>query len=211
MAVKSQLTLRHMRVQDVSQVMAIDEEAFNPPWPERSYRFEINESQITYMATLEKFEQRPVQGLRRIFKTLRGDEKLMEEQSVVVGYGGIWKISDEAHINTIASHPDYRGKKYGEIVLAGLIRRAIQLGAAYIVLEVRVSNFIAQKLYRKYGFDIFGVKADYYHHDREDAYDMRVDLTPEYSEQFSQLYDALHAKIAFHDDYSVEPHPRLGK
>ena len=210
MAVSSNLVLRHMRVQDISQVMAIDEVSFKPPWPERSYRFEINESQITHMATLEKMVERPVQGLRRIFKTIRGDEDLVEEQSLVVAYGGIWKIADEAHINTIASHPDHRGNKYGEIVLAGMIRRAINLKADFIVLEVRVSNMVAQKLYRKYGFTIHGVKKDYYHHDKEDAYDMRVDLTPAYNAQFEKLYDKLHTQITFHDDYAIAPHPRLG-
>ena len=73
----------------------------------------------------------------------------------ILGYGGIWNIADEAHISTIATHPTHRGNGYGEILLAGIVGKALQLGAGYIVLEVRVSNQVAQRLYEKYGFSRF--------------------------------------------------------
>jgi ribosomal-protein-alanine N-acetyltransferase len=200
------LTLRYMDNPDLPEVVAIDELSFKPAWPERSYRFEIHESQVSYMAVLEKLEEREVSGFKRLLNSLQGKNQDKEAKPVVVAYGGLWKIADEAHISTIASHPDYRGKKYGEIVLAGMIGRAILLGAAYIVLEVRVSNTIAQKLY---GFTIEGVKPKYYHHDNEDAYDMRLILTDEAIANYRKLY----AKLAprFRDWYSETPHPRLGR
>src|SRR5690606_20053697 len=98
-------------------------------------------------------------------------------RGLVVGYGGLWYIAGEGHISTIATHPDHRGLGYGEILLAAMIQRAITLQAEYIVLEVRVTNTIAQNLYRKYEFEIFGTKPNYYRLDNEDAYDMRLDLT----------------------------------
>lgn len=205
------LTLRHMMVADISEVVLIDETSFTPPWPARSYRFEINESNVSYMLVLEQPAQRPLTGLRRWWKSLRGNHAATEETCMVVGYGGLWKIAEEAHISTIATHLDYRGRKFGEIMLAGMIRRAIALNAAYVVLEVRVSNSVAQNLYYKYGFEMQGIKKNYYHHDREDAYDMRLDLSDSAIETFKQQYSILQQHNPFHDHYSRTPHPRLGR
>ena len=154
----TELTLRYMDVPDLPTVVDIDAASFKPAWPERSYRFEINESQVSYMAVLEKLEEQAVTGLRRLLKSIQGKQTNTEARPMIVAYGGLWKIAEEAHISTIASHPDYRGQKYGEIVLAGMIGKAIMLGADYVVLEVRVSNEVAQKLYTKYGFTVEGVK-----------------------------------------------------
>lgn len=204
-----ELTLRYMDVPDLSTVVEIDEASFKPAWPERSYRFEINESQVSFMAVLEKLEEREVSGFKRLLYSLQGKSSETEAKPVIVAYGGLWKIAEEAHISTIASHPDYRGKKYGEIVLAGMIGRAIMLGADYVVLEVRVSNIIAQKLYEKYGFTIEGLKPKYYHHDNEDAYDMRLMLTEEAIVRYQKLYEKLAPR--FRDWYTETPHPRLGR
>jgi ribosomal-protein-alanine N-acetyltransferase len=207
---ETDLTLRYMCVADLPEVIEIDDASFKPSWPERSYRFEINESQVSYMVVLEKCENRPVTGFKRFLNNLRRQVDATEAQPVIVGYAGLWKIADEAHISTIASHPEYRGRKYGEILLAGMIGRAIGLDASYIVLEVRVSNEVAQALYHKYDFEIHGVKAEYYHHDREDAYDMRLELSEENIRAFRQRYEKLLRQIPFCDKYSDVPHPRLG-
>jgi len=208
---ENSLTVRYMQIQDIPDVMEIDSASFKPPWPERSYRFELNESQVSYMVILEKTEQHEVTGWRRLMNSLRGAENEVESRQVIVGYGGLWKIAEEAHVSTIASHPDYRGQKFGEILLASMVKRAIVLKAGYVVLEVRVSNRVAQALYTKYGFTIHGVKKDYYHHDREDAYDMRLDLTSENIEHVRQLCKTLEAKVSYKDWYSNTPHPRLGR
>lgn len=207
----AELTLRYMQVSDIPEVVVIDTASFNPPWPESSYRFELHESNITHMAIVEKQEIRPVQGWRQFFSKLRGEKPTLQAQGVVVAYGGLWQIADEAHISTIATHPDYRGRKYGEIVLAGLLGTALRLNAAYVVLEVRVSNQIAQGLYRKYGFEIHGVKREYYHHNNEDAYDMRVNLTADYAVWFQKQLARLGQEIHFVDKYTTTPHPRLGQ
>lgn len=44
-------------------------------------------------------------------------------------YGGMWYIAGEAHISTIAVHPKGRGHGWGEILLAGMVRRGIVLEA----------------------------------------------------------------------------------
>jgi len=87
----------------------------------------------------------------------------------VVGYGGLWLMVDEAHITAIAIAAAYRGLGVGELLFLGLIDIARGMGAQYITLEVRVSNRVAQNLYRKYGFKETGVRRRYYSDNNEDA------------------------------------------
>ena len=50
-----------------------------------------------------------------------------------------------------------------------LLARATQVGVARLGLEVRVSNFAAQALYRAHGFRVSGLRKSYYRDTGEDA------------------------------------------
>lgn len=67
----------------------------------------------------------------------------------LIGYAGMWAIVDEAHVTNIALLEAYRGRKWGERLLDELMKTAAYLGMQPITLEVRVSNEVAQNLYRK--------------------------------------------------------------
>ncbi len=209
------LILRYMRADDIREVSRIDRLCFEPPWSRDSYAFEIKESKISHMVVLEE-QASPIPALppqddgwmRRLSGWMRQESPAIAKSSLIVGYGGLWKIDGEAHVSTIATHPDQRGRGYGEILLAGMFRKALRLKAEYLVLEVRVSNAVAQNLYRKYGFSRHGRKRNYYRSDKEDAYDMRVSLDSSVRQHFSQLYQQLHQSRGFHDAYSVARHPR---
>ncbi|MNV66416.1 ribosomal-protein-alanine N-acetyltransferase [compost metagenome] len=56
------------------------------------------------------------------------------------------------------------------------MKTASYLGMKSITLEVRVSNEIAQNLYRKKGFSPAGVRKGYYSDNREDALIMWAEL-----------------------------------
>jgi ribosomal-protein-alanine N-acetyltransferase len=202
------LTLRYMRLADVPEVAAIDRVSFDPPWSPRSYEYEITESTYSHMVVLERQAgERPSSNWRKLINNFG---IIPDPGAVVVGYGGVWNIVDEAHISTIAVHPMYRGHGYGEIVLAGMIRRALTLKAGYIVLEVRVSNVVAQNLYRKYGFEVIGTKPNYYHSNNEDAYDMRLQLhdLAAYRARFEPRFHDLQVKRDFIDLYTDVRHPQ---
>jgi len=204
------LTLRYMRNSDVPRVMDIETASFTPSWGEHSFHFEIEQSRVSYMLVVTETLQRPTQGLRRWWDSMRGVADSQEEGEHVVSFGGLWHIEDEGHISTIASHPQHRGKHYGEIALAAMVQQAIRLGAHYVVLEVRVSNTVAQNLYHKYGFKTMTTKRGYYQNNKEDAYDMRLHFDePGALDQQARLYADLKAKIPFIDLYSCRPHPRL--
>lgn len=205
------LQLRYMKPADVPAVVEIDKVSFpGDAWSARSYTFEITQSMCSYMVVLEECQPltQPTQGWwQRLFRT-----PTPRESGMIVGYGGLWNIDAEGHISTIASHPQRRGRSYGEILFAAMCRRAARLGAEYIVLEVRVSNIVAQNLYLKYGFQIVTTKRNYYRSDNEDAYDMRLDLSDSRAvQQLETHYQAIQRRIPFTDHFSHTPHPRLGK
>ena len=206
------LTLRYMRIADIPEVIRIDRRAFGMSWSSQTYAYEAGESTYSYMVVLERSEPKPMAGWQRLLRRLNGhgdktgSSDYVATRQRVVGYGGLWNIADEAHISTIATHPDYRGRSYGEILLAAMIQRSIDLNAGYVVLEVRVSNTIAQNLYKKYDFQITGTKPSYYRDNMEDAYEMRLDLRE--TARFQDRFAALRQHTGVIDHYSTTSHPR---
>lgn len=87
----------------------------------------------------------------------------------VVGYAGLVSYGDEAHITTIAVDPEHQRRKIGTRLLYELIRRAQDIGAHAVSLEVRVTNWGAQRLYARFGFRPVGVRKGYYQETNEDA------------------------------------------
>ncbi|MCC6905491.1 MAG: ribosomal protein S18-alanine N-acetyltransferase [Anaerolineae bacterium] len=173
-----------MRLDDISQVVRLDALSFATPWPERTYRYELLENRSAILIVLETPDVlEPTAeaggadgGLSGWVNRLLGRQPEATPASArrLAGYSGSWQIVDEAHISTIAVHPDWRGRKLGELLIWMMIRQALRHGAAYVTLEVRVSNAIAQNLYRKYGFEIVGRRKGYYRDNHEDAYNMCV-------------------------------------
>jgi [ribosomal protein S18]-alanine N-acetyltransferase len=194
---KPSLCLRYMTTADLAQVMQIDQLSFDIPWAENSYRYEIDESNHSYMVVLEYVQEKPVTRWQRWL----GLSQSVEEY--IIGYGGMWNVIGEAHISTIAVHPRARGQGWGEILLAGMVQHSIRLGVEEVVLEVRVSNQRAQNLYRKYEFESVNVKARYYRNNNEDAYDMRLHIgDAAIQARFQQRYSALFTQHALTDQFS---------
>jgi ribosomal-protein-alanine N-acetyltransferase len=117
----------------------------------------------------------------RLSRLLRGplepppSPALEAELRSIIGYAGLWLMTDEAHITTIAVDPDFQGNGIGELLVVGLIDRARQIGARWLTLEVRVSNEVAQRLYEKYTFKEMGLRRRYYSDNGEDALVMWTD------------------------------------
>lgn len=203
------LALRYMRPSDIARVVEIDKQSFSTPWSARSYTYEIKESNYSHMVVLEDQREYTIQGWKRFLRNLNGNTNGYEMRHNLLGYGGLWRIMEEAHISTIATEKSQRGKGYGEILLAAMIKRSLTLGATYVVLEVRVSNTVAQKLYEKYEFEVVDRKTNYYRDNGEDAFDMRLDLEDGgVVERFYAHYAEVQAKHAFSDNYTeIPPQP----
>lgn len=81
---------------------------------------------------------------------------------VIIGYGFIKIIIDEAELLNIAITPHLQGKGIGKHLLSHLLSEAKKLKAKECFLEVRESNHAAYHLYENYGFNEVGRRANYY-------------------------------------------------
>jgi [ribosomal protein S18]-alanine N-acetyltransferase len=145
------LLIRIMREEDIEQIVAIEQVSFAIPWSKDAFYNELHKNQFaTYL--------------------------VVEDDEKIIGYCGVWIVVDEAHITNIAILPDYRGRGLGEAILTKIIDLARELGAKSMTLEVRVSNSVAQNLYRKLGFENGGIRKGYYTDNQEDALVMWVKI-----------------------------------
>jgi ribosomal-protein-alanine N-acetyltransferase len=200
-----------MTMPDVPRVVEIERLAYPSTWPPSAYRKELQENRWAhYIVLRDKMiaEERmmvPAQESerpRRIFPlTLLPGRSSATVQppnlASIIGFAGLWLMVDEAHITTIAMHPDYRRRGLGEFMLVSLIDIAYTIGAKWVTLEVRVSNYTAQNLYRKYGFREAGLRHRYYSDNQEDALIMWTDEinSPSYKQKFQELKTTLMRKL----------------
>jgi ribosomal-protein-alanine N-acetyltransferase len=92
-----------------------------------------------------------------------------QRSGLVVGFGGLMLVGDDAHITNIAVDEAHRRSGVASRMLLMLARAAVDEGATQMSLEVRVSNKAAQELYRRFGFVPAGVRKNYYASIAEDA------------------------------------------
>ncbi len=155
-----------MQEQDLEQVQEIDRLSFAMPWPAKAYRYELKENPNSYQWVAEVERVNGNDGFNRPEQTGGGQ--------VVVGMVVMWMILDEAHIATIAVRPGFRGRGIAQKLMAAALMEAVQHGASQATLEVRAGNVFAQKLYRRFGFEIVGSRPRYYKDNNEDALIMTV-------------------------------------
>lgn len=80
----------------------------------------------------------------------------------IIGFAGIWAIIDVAHIANIVVKKTHRLQGIGSILLQELIKISKELKMNEITLEVNEHNTPAINLYKKYGFEIVGLRKKYY-------------------------------------------------
>ena len=152
----SQIRLRSMRADDIPQVAALDHLSFADPWPQGSFEYELKANNYSLCLVAE--------------------DPAAAEGGTIVGALVIWLIVDEAHIATIAVHPDHRHRGIGRRLLAEGLLQAAERGAVKSLLEVRSGNAEALHLYYGFGFKAVGLRPNYYPTEQEDA--LLLDLDP---------------------------------
>ena len=206
-----EVALRRMRPEDITQVIEIEQEAFSPGWVGTRFRRELNNRHCRFLVAYFINDDSPeddgtphagepadssmwarmVRGVKSVLGSAgaSGDD-------AVAGYVGIWFQGDQAHITEIAVRESLRGRGIGELLLIGTVRAAYEQGLEEVTLEARVSNFIAQRLYDKYGFNEVGIRRNYYADNREDAVIMTTDRihTGAYRQKFSALQERFFAR-----------------
>lgn len=144
------LIIRKMTLEDLPSVVELDKMSFSLPWPERSFRFELTDNPASRCWVAER-EKR------------------------LVGMIVVWLLVDEAHVATLATHPDFRRQGIARTLLSHALRNLSKEGAQSSFLEVRVNNIVAQEMYRKFGYKESGRRRRYYRDNDEDAILMKLD------------------------------------
>lgn len=145
------ITYRQMKLADVPAVHDIEVATFPTPWSLDSFYYEMNENQYAHYI-------------------------VAEHEGQIVGFCGLWNVIDAAQITNVAVTTSLRGQRIGETLMREAMRIAKDAGMDVMSLEVRVTNTVAQNLYKKLGFQEGGLRKKYYVDNGEDALVMWVNL-----------------------------------
>jgi [ribosomal protein S18]-alanine N-acetyltransferase len=154
--------LREMRWWDIDSVLELEKDLF----PEDAWSRGMFWSELAH--------SRGPEATRRYV--------VAEEGERLVGYAGLASAgtaSDSgsaagADVQTIAVARDHWGTGLGSVLLTELLRAATAFECAEVMLECRIDNVRAQKLYERFGFEAIGFRRGYYQPGNVDALVMRL-------------------------------------
>jgi ribosomal-protein-alanine N-acetyltransferase len=175
--------IRRMVPSDIPDVSQLEKYIFRDPWPRTAYIQELYfnpNARYFVLEILTEEGNHPGGWLLPLRRPLK-----------IQGYVGMRVEQKEGHVSTLAVHPSWRGRGFGELLLIKVIRQALDMGAERITLEVRVSNHIARQLYKKYGFQEIQRLSNYYRNG-ETALLMGVDVG---ESAYQTQLDAFHQAI----------------
>ena len=141
--VQDNLTIAPLTRGDIHDVVAIEGMSFPSRWQPGAYENELMNPKSFYCVALQS--------------------------SQVVGFTGMWTSHDEAHITTLAVHPDFRRRGIGQRLLRALLCKSAGLEVERVTLEVRAGNQAAIALYQKHGFVQIAYLPRYYSDTGEDG------------------------------------------
>lgn len=137
------MTLREMRIEDLSQVERIEKSLMSPPWTKEGFlSFLLKENTLFFV---------------------------VEEKEQILGYCGMLTVLDEADITNVVVRRERQHEGIGFFMLSGAMRIARDCGITTFHLDVREGNAPARRLYERIGFVRDGLRKDYYSDPTEDA------------------------------------------
>jgi len=137
------IRIRALTESDLPAVAAIEQRIFSDPWPESFFRAELAQA-MTWA-------------------------RVAEVEGALAGYLVAWVGAGEGHLGNLAVVPEARRRGVARALLEDLLERVRTLATEKLTLEVRVSNFAAQALYRAHGFRLAGLRRGYYRDTGEHA------------------------------------------
>ncbi len=129
------MVIRPLRADDLAAVVALEAANQPSPWSEKVFEDELAAENRIYLAA---------------------------EDDLVVGFGGVMLVGDEAHVTNLLVDPGSRRQGIGLELMKALIAAAIEGGARHLTLEVRSMNEAARSLYARLGLAPVGVRKGYY-------------------------------------------------
>lgn len=123
--------------EDLAGIMAVEQCCFGRVWTEQQYATDLVGLTPTFSAVARV-------GGR------------------VVAYGAISCAGDQGYISTLGVLTEYRELGLGKAVLRLMLRHAKAMGMPEVVLEVRLQNAAARRLYESHGFRSVGMRRNLY-------------------------------------------------
>lgn len=149
------VTVRPMRWWDIADVLPLERGLFSDDtWSERMFWSELAQQTRHYAVAVEST---PEPGASPT------------DTPTVIGYAGLAVYTDEAHVLTLGVRVDRQGAGVGGLLLRDLLDAAHRRGAHRVLLEVRVGNTPAERLYARHGFVQIGIRRRYYQPSGADA------------------------------------------
>ena len=108
------LSFEKLNEKHLPSILEIEKTTNPSPWSEESFRNELNNAQSIFYAAFLGAE--------------------------IVGFGGVWKVIDEAHVTTVAVKEEHRRNGYGWELMVRLLEEAKEQGMTCSTLEVRAGN-----------------------------------------------------------------------
>lgn len=130
---------------NLDEVVALEAASFTNPWSRETLERDLRNIDVV-----------------RVYVLRHLDGELL-------GFCGCWFVYDELHINTLAIADQFRRQGHATRLLAFVFAEAVAAGITRATLEVRRSNEAALRLYEQFGFEVCGVRPDYYTQPVEDA------------------------------------------
>lgn len=137
------LIIREAEEKDIDGIASLEEMCFTTPWTRSSLEEDLAAQISTYIVA--------------------------ETEGQIVGYVGIWKVTDEGHINNVAVSPMYRRRRIATGLIEAMLKATEAAGVKSHTLEVRAGNEPARRLYAGLGFQEAGLRKGYYQDNGEDA------------------------------------------
>lgn len=130
------IQISKMCKEDLNDIYEICKMSFPIPWEKITFEKELSNILSTYLVA--------------------------KDEDKVIGYIGLWFVMDECQIITLAVHQNYRRNGIATQLLDEMLKECKKHKSTYISLDVRATNFAAQKLYAKYGFVEEVFRKNYY-------------------------------------------------
>lgn len=140
------MTLREMTAADLVAVAELEAQIFSMPWTMQGFADTLYRDDVLFLVACE-------------------EDKLL-------GYVGVYCAAGEGEITNVAVAQAARRRGIGRALLEALLRELAHRNISRVVLEVRVSNEPAIRLYGQYGFVVAGTRRNFYEKPVEDAYVM---------------------------------------
>lgn len=141
------MMIEPMNASHVPQIAQLEKRCFSDPWSEKSIASELENPLSVWLVAVDGGQ--------------------------LIGYVGSQTVLGETDMMNLAVAPEARRQGTGRALILALVDALTEKGSHSLMLEVRVSNTPAQKLYEGLGFSQVGRRPKYYVNPREDALILR--------------------------------------